>query len=92
MALRKKGTRLITVDGMAYRWRVSGGAGCCTGCASGRFEFVVEQADQKGAVLMAATSAFPVVPSIVGAGVRAALDQGWQPARRGSAFRLTGLV
>ncbi|WP_336111120.1 hypothetical protein [Streptomyces sp. PTD9-10] len=92
MALRKKGTRLITVDGVAYRWRVSGGAGCCTGCASGRFDFVVEQADQKGAVLMAATSAFPVVPSIVEAGVRTALDHGWQPARKGLAFRLNRLV
>ncbi|MEV7928158.1 MULTISPECIES: hypothetical protein [unclassified Kitasatospora] len=92
MTLRKKGSRLITIDEVVYRWRVHGGVRCCIACAWGRSGFAVQRVDQMGPVLLAATSAFPVVPSIVEAGVRTALDQGWQSTGAGPAFRLRELV
>ncbi|MFD0400568.1 hypothetical protein ACFVHI_21135 [Kitasatospora sp. NPDC127121] len=78
LTLGKKGSRLITVDGVVYRWRVIGGIRCCVPCSNGMSRFAVQRVGQRGAVLLAATPAFPVVPSIVEAEVRAALGQGWQ--------------
>jgi len=88
LALRKKGTRRITVDGAVYRWRVVGGARCCIACAWGRFDFAAEKVDQNGPVLLAYTSAFPVVPSVVEVGIRRALSKGWRPEQPGPAFHL----
>ena len=92
MTLRKKGSRLITVNDAVYRWRVWGSVRCCVACSSGRSDFAVQRVDQKDTVLLAATSAFPVVPSIVEARVRSALSQGWQSTTEGPAFRLRELV
>ncbi|MFD0275441.1 hypothetical protein ACFVHB_16270 [Kitasatospora sp. NPDC127111] len=92
MALTRTGARLITVDGTRYRWRVRGGAACCPGCAAGRYDIAVEPADGPGSVLLAATSAFPVVPSVVATAIRAALADGWQATRRGPAFQLARTV
>ena len=100
MALVRKGSRLITVDGVVYRWRVRKRPTYARGIADSPLSFAVEQADQRGAVLIASmpaahpanwvgAPALPVVPSLVAAMIRRAREQGWQPDQPGSAFTLT---
>ena len=100
MALVKKGSRVITVDGVVYRWRVRKRPTYTQGLADGPLSFAVEQADQRGTVLIASmptahpsnwagAPALPVVPSQVAAMIRRAREQGWHPERPGSAFTLT---
>lgn len=92
LSLVKKGSRLITVDGVVYRWRVIGSVRCCVPCSNGVSDFAVQRVGRRSAVLLAGTSAFPVVPSVVEAGVRAALGRGWRSMETGPAFSLGELV
>ena len=100
MALVRKGSRLITVDGIVYRWRVRKRPTYAQGIGDSPLSFAVEQADQRGTVLIASmptahpsnwvgAPALPVVPSLVAAVIRRAREQGWHPEHPGSAFTLT---
>jgi hypothetical protein len=99
MALAKKGTRRITVDGIAYRWVVSPD--------DGYMILVAEWADGPGQRLEAffqyhdvhepaGQGAFRIVgqrrsisPGVVRALILAALARGWQPlVRVANAFRI----
>ncbi|MFC7529624.1 hypothetical protein [Actinoplanes sp. GCM10030250] len=100
MALVKKGSRVITVDGLAYRWRVRRRPTYPQGVAATPLSFAVERADRRGAVLIATmpgahpsnwigAAGVSVVPSIVAAVIRRARAQGWQADRPGPSFALT---
>ncbi|MDI6104702.1 hypothetical protein QLQ12_39535 [Actinoplanes sp. NEAU-A12] len=94
MTLAKKRSRLITVDGVVYRWRVRRRP-----AQQGPLSFAIERADRRGTVLIATagtrpaewvgTASPPAVPSIVAGLIRRARDEGWQPEQPGSAFPLT---
>ncbi|KAF5994572.1 hypothetical protein ACIQWL_18120 [Streptomyces mirabilis] len=99
MALVRKGSRRIVVDGRAYRWRLRGRPTYSEGLAWSPCTFAVEHADNPGTTLVVTTNqphpsnwigreAEPVLPSGVAAAVRLALRAGWTPTAPGSAFRL----
>ncbi|MFI6181683.1 hypothetical protein ACIA8R_39575 [Nonomuraea sp. NPDC051191] len=52
MAIPKKGSRLITVDGTVFRWRVRHKPTYDEGMAWSPLSFAVERAEEPGAVLM----------------------------------------
>ncbi|MFG2573257.1 hypothetical protein [Streptomyces sp. NPDC048481] len=99
MALVRKGSRRIDVDGTLYRWRLRGRPTYSQGLAWSPCTFAVEHADTPGATLVVTTDqphpsnwigreAEPVLPSGVAAAVRLALREGWTPTVPGSAFHL----
>ncbi|RZT79548.1 hypothetical protein EV382_2762 [Micromonospora violae] len=100
MALVKKGSRLITVDGLTYRWRVRGRPTYAQGLCERPLAVAVEQVGRKGSVLLVSMpqehpgnwiggSAVPVLPSTVAAIVRTALAEGWQATPSRTAFLMT---
>ncbi|WNZ09824.1 hypothetical protein [Streptomyces sp. 11x1] len=99
MALVRKGSRRIVVDGTVYRWRLRGRPTYFQGLAWSPCTFAVEQAETPGMTLVVTTDqphssnwigreAEPVRPSGVAAAVRLALHEGWIPTAPGSAFHL----
>ncbi|MCG3040982.1 hypothetical protein L7D48_10475 [Streptomyces sp. S1A] len=99
MALRRKGSRRIVVDGTAYRWRLRGRPTYDQGMCWSPCTYAVEGADRPGAVLVVTTDrphtgngvgvpADPVLPGEVAHAVRTALARGWKPERPGSPFHL----
>ncbi|MCG5218601.1 hypothetical protein [Streptosporangium sp. KLBMP 9127] len=99
MAIPKKGSRLITVDGAGFRWRVRRKPTYCQGNSWGPMTFAVELADASGRVLLVSlpcsrpdawqgerTTA--IQPALVTATVRLALKRGWDPQQAGGAFNL----
>ncbi|MFE2217470.1 hypothetical protein ACFW93_36820 [Streptomyces canus] len=99
MALVRKGSRRIVVDGTAYRWRLRGRPTYSQGLAWAPCTFAVEHADMPGMTLLVTTNqphpsnwlgreAEPVRSAGVAAAVRLALSEGWTPAAPGSAFHL----
>ncbi|MEU1122820.1 hypothetical protein ABZ371_04340 [Streptomyces sp. NPDC005899] len=99
MALVRKGSRRIVVDGVVYRWRLRGRPTYFQGLTWSPCTFAVEHADNPGMPLVVTTdqphpnnwlgrAAEPVVPSGVAAAVRLALREGWTPTAPGSAFHL----
>ncbi|MEV6399098.1 hypothetical protein AB0M39_30675 [Streptomyces sp. NPDC051907] len=99
MALAKKGSRRITVDHTAYRWRLRGRPTYDQGMVWSPLAYAIEHADQPGATLVVTTSqphpsnwmgrpAAPVLPSDVAAAIRAARMRGWIPDAPGAPFHL----
>ncbi|MEU0832517.1 hypothetical protein [Streptomyces sp. NPDC005969] len=99
MALVRKGSRRIVVDGTAYRWRLRGRPTYFQGMAWSPCTFAVEHADTPGTVLLVTTNqphtsnwigreAEPVLPSGVAAAIRLALHGGWTPTTLGSTFHI----
>ncbi|MET9119384.1 hypothetical protein ABZX38_35050 [Streptomyces longwoodensis] len=99
MALVRKGSRRIVVDGTAYRWRLRGRPTYDQGLVWSPCTFAVEHADTPGMTLVVTTDqphpgnwigrgAAPVLPSDVAVAVRLALRGGWTPTTVGSAFHL----
>lgn len=97
MVLVRKGSRVITVDGLAYRWRVRKRPTYAAAVAQTPLSFAVERADRRGAVLIATmpnahpsnwlhAASAPVVPAIVAAVIRQARAHGWEPERPGPTF------
>lgn len=99
MAIPKKGSRLITVDGTGFRWRIRRKPTYCQGNSWGPMTFAVEPADASGRVLLVSlpcsrpdawsgerTTA--IRPALVTATIRMALDRGWDPQRTGNAYNL----
>ncbi|MFI1521089.1 hypothetical protein [Kitasatospora cineracea] len=98
MALAKKGSRRIVVDGVEYRWRVSSKHWCCDSDPR-PLGYAVEHAARPGTTLVVDTgrpAVFPpeavsdqlVLPAEVAAGIRAALADGWTPDADGPPFAL----
>ncbi|WP_067832796.1 hypothetical protein [Actinomadura kijaniata] len=100
MAIARKGTRWIDVDGTAYLWKVRHRPTYSQGIGESPLTFVVERVEEPGALLVVSLPcAHPanwvglpsatVLPSTVAEGVRTALGRGWRPGRPGPAFRVT---
>jgi hypothetical protein len=99
VALGKKGSRRIVIDGTVYRWRLRSRptydqAMCWSPCT-----YAVECADRSGAVLVVTTDQphpgnwigrpfRPVLPTDVERAIRTALVHGWMPGQPGSPFLL----
>ena len=99
MALLKRGSRRIVVDGTAYRWRLRGRPTYDQGLCASPCTYAVERAGGQGAVLVVMTDqphpgnwigrrAQPVLPSDVSRAIHTALAGGWRPDHPGSAFHL----
>ncbi|SFC62527.1 hypothetical protein [Streptomyces aidingensis] len=99
MALVRKGSRRIVVDGVTYRWRLRRKPTYGQGLGSSPCVFAVEHADNPGTTLVVTTnhphpgnwvgrSSRPVLPSDVARAVRLALACGWAPQAHGSPFQL----
>ncbi|WP_225101428.1 hypothetical protein [Streptomyces sp. CoH27] len=99
MALGRKGSRRIVVDGTSYRWRLrrrpTYGQGLCWSPCT----YAVEHAEHPGTTLVVTTNqphtsnwlerpSNPVLPSNVAEAITAALQQGWVPTRAGSPLHL----
>ncbi|GAA0426676.1 hypothetical protein Aca07nite_36770 [Actinoplanes capillaceus] len=100
MAIPRKGSRLITVDGTVYRWAVRAKPTYCQGLNWGPLTFAVEHADAPGQVLTVDTRSprldnwlnlpgTPVTPRTVEHSIRTALATGWKPDRSDGVFKLT---
>ena len=84
MALRRKGSRTVVVDGRRYRWVITSRGEPVQGV-------VVELAEEPASRLVAYTNQFAVItPAMVVTGVRSAVSAGWEPDRRSPVFRLAG--
>ena len=99
MALVRKGSRRIVVDGVPYRWAIRPRPTYSQGIAQAPLTVAVEHAERRGCgMVMRMPQAHPsnwlnlavvaVRPADVEAGIRAATAQGWKPLEPGSAFRL----
>lgn len=99
MALAKKGSRRITVDGVLYRWALSPDDGCMVLVAelaegSGqRLEAFFQYHDlyepAEAGALRIVGQRRSVSPGVVRKVILAALAGGWQPAQRGlRSFRM----
>lgn len=97
MAIPKKGSRLITVDGTAYRWRIRHKPTYSQGNSWGSLTYAVELIGGQGRVLLVELPysrpdawlggrTMTVRPALVAATIRRALDRGWDPSQAGSAF------
>jgi hypothetical protein len=101
MAVPKKGSRIITVEGVKYRWRVRHKPTYCQGNAWHGITVSVELDKEPRTVLVVELPyvrpdnwirepAIPVLPSVVEHWIRVALQKGWQPNVAGETFCLDG--
>jgi hypothetical protein len=99
MALVKKGSRTIVVDGVMYRWRLRGRPTYSQGLCWSPCTFAVEHAADPGSTLAVTTNQphpsnwigrtpKAVLPSDVARAIRLALERGWTPRNPGSPFAL----
>ncbi|MEU3601014.1 hypothetical protein ABZ714_20170 [Streptomyces sp. NPDC006798] len=99
VALVRKGSRHIVVDGVTYRWRLRGRPTYDQGMAWSPCTFAVEHADSPGTTLVVTTDqphpsnwlgrdARPVLPSDVAEAIGLALRTGWIPTNPGRPFHL----
>ncbi|MCX5384725.1 hypothetical protein [Streptomyces sp. NBC_00083] len=99
MALARKGSRRITVDGVDYRWRLRRRPTYSQDMCWSPATYAVEHADAPGTTLVITTnqphpssvfgqSATPVRPSDVADTIRTARARGWMPESPGSPFHL----
>ncbi|WP_220449772.1 hypothetical protein [Nonomuraea longispora] len=100
VAMPKKGSRLITVDGAVFRWRVRDKPTYCQGNGWTPLRFAVERAGDPGGGLVVSLPcarpdnwlgerAIAIRPVLVAGCVRRALAEGWNPERPGSPLPLT---
>ncbi|MFG1948683.1 hypothetical protein [Nonomuraea sp. NPDC048826] len=100
MSMPEKGSRLITVDGAVYRWRVRRKPASGPDGGQAPLTFAVERAEEsRGVLVVVLPCARPdnwkgertivVRPVLVAGCIRRALDRGWNPGQRGPAFTLT---
>jgi hypothetical protein len=99
MAIPKKGSRPITIQGLPYRWRVRGRPTYFQGMAWKGLVLAVERSDASGAILLVQLDrhhpsnwmeqeASPVTPADVGSLIQRALSSGWRPEVPGRPFMM----
>lgn len=99
MALVRRGSRLITVDDITYRWRVRRRPTYDQGLVMAPLTYAVEHAETSGTTLVVSTSqphpsnwvgtaGSPVLPAQVADSIRTALTDDWSPKSPGSPFHL----
>jgi hypothetical protein len=98
VAVRKQGSRRIVVDGVAYRWKFPRRLTDQEEELPGVWA-VAQRVEPEGSQLLLvfpgrhhmsgphADKGRPVLPSEVAAGIRAAVEAGWQADRPGKRFR-----
>ncbi|KZN48145.1 hypothetical protein [Pseudoalteromonas luteoviolacea] len=97
MAIPKKGSRKIVVDSVEYRWTIRNKPTYSQGAFGNNMTAAAELAEQSGAVLSITfpwvrcdnwigNPELPVTPKDIEYCIRAALQNGWQPEKKGSAF------
>ncbi|RVX47397.1 hypothetical protein EDD27_10330 [Nonomuraea polychroma] len=100
MAMPKKGSRLITVDGTVLRWRVSHKPTYSQDKKWSPLTFAVERAEKPGSVLVVSLPCarpdnwggqrtIVIRPVLVVGCIRRALEQGWNSGQPGPGFALT---
>jgi hypothetical protein len=99
MAIPKKGSRGIQVDGAGYRWRVRRKPTYSQSIGESGMTLAIQHADEPGAVLVvnlpqnhpnscATMVAIPVTPADVEGHIREALTAGWKPTAPGKSFEM----
>ncbi|MEW2188656.1 hypothetical protein [Streptomyces microflavus] len=99
VALVKKGSRRIVVDGVTYRWRIRHKPTYCQANGWNPLTFAVEDATVPGTALVVRTDRThpgnwfglptkPVLPADVVQAIRTALARGWTPYISGTPFHL----
>jgi hypothetical protein len=99
VAIPKKGSRLISVDHVVYRWKVRHKPSYEQGRGHSPLSFAVERTQEPGSVLVVqmpsarldnwmALPGKPVLPALVEQVIRTALTNGWRPDRPGHPFTL----
>lgn len=98
VAIRKRGMRRVVVDGVEYRWKFPRRLTDQEEDYPGVFA-AIQRVEPGGAMLCLifpdrhhmsgphAEKGKPVLPSEIAAGIRAALDAGWESDRPGKQFR-----
>ncbi|GGP94106.1 hypothetical protein [Streptosporangium pseudovulgare] len=100
MAMPRKGSRLINVDGAAFRWRIRRRPAHWRDENRSPLTVTIERAEEPGCVLVVSLPCarpdnwrgertIAVRPALVAGCIRRAIEQGWNPGRPGSAFTLT---
>ena len=100
MALPKKGSRNIVIEGVGYRWRVRKKPSYSQGIEEKGLLLAVEDATHAGSTLVVelpqthpsswiTVEAVPVTPSDVERLVRLALRLGWRPTQPGTTFTVS---
>lgn len=100
MAIPKKGTRIITINGMKFRWRIRKKPTYHQGLTNSPMTFSVELAHNSKSVLVVETPyahpnnfmnvpAVSILPSYVAHCIKLALKKGWLPSVQGKPFFLT---
>ncbi|WP_444909972.1 hypothetical protein [Microbulbifer sp. TRSA005] len=98
MAIPKKGSRKIVVNTVEYRWIVRSKPTYSQGAFGDDMTAAVELAESPGQVLSITfpwircdswigIPEVPVTPKDIEASITAALQIGWQPEKKGSAFK-----
>ncbi|MEU6430197.1 hypothetical protein ABZ860_30265 [Microbispora sp. NPDC046973] len=99
MAIPRKGSRPITVDGVVYRWRIRRKPTYHQGNGWSPLTFAVQPAEEPWRVLLVSLPflrpdawlgerTMSVRPALVAAVIRLALRRGWDPHQAGPAFDL----
>jgi hypothetical protein len=101
MAIPKKGSRTIVIDGETYRWLIRRKPPRCqVECDDGKLSVAVEHAEVKGSVLVIETNIphpqglgglynpIGVRPSDMKRWINEAVESGWQPEKPGKQFTL----
>ena len=100
MAIVKKGSRRIVIDGVAYLWTVRPKPTYCQANAWGGLSFAA-QLEEGGQSILAAdlelarpdnwhdSPSVVVTPALVERAVRQALANGWRPMERGAPYILS---
>ena len=97
MAISKRGSRRIVVDGIAYRWKVPlpdesqeegwpGMAAAVSRIESNGSQLWLKFSDRYSMGGPCAEQGKPILPSEIALGIRAALASGWQADRPGKQF------
>lgn len=98
MAIPKKGSRTVTVDGVRFRWRIRRQPTYCEGAFACHFSIVVERSEPPSRCVLLLKAAFPrpdnwlghaagtITPRMITASIKHALSNGWKPEQAGSAF------
>ncbi|MFC0864946.1 hypothetical protein ACFHYQ_21875 [Sphaerimonospora cavernae] len=99
MTLPKKGSRLVTVSDVAYRWRVRHKPTYCQGNGWTPMAFAVELAEKPASVLLVTLpysrpdnwlggQSVSIRPSLVAQCILKAISEGWTPNLPGPVHRL----
>jgi hypothetical protein len=99
MAIPKKGSRPITVDGQDYRWFVRRKPTHCTGSGWTPLTVAVSSDVPRSASMLVTLAtnrpdawlhpgSIAITPADVAELIRLAIRRGWDPAKPGSAFRI----